>query len=70
MSNANNMDNTNNLSSTSKGNINQLIIVLVEKRRTEKWLAGKVGRDLATVSKWCTDIVQPNLYILRHVAFI
>lgn len=70
MNNINNMDNTSNLSSTSKGDINRLKVVLVEKKRTAKWLAGKIGRDPATVSKWCTNIVQPNLDTLRHVAFI
>lgn len=67
MSNTNNTPNTNNM---PKGDINRLKIVLVEQKRTAKWLAEQVGRDPATVSKWCTNIVQPTLETLRQVAFI
>lgn len=67
MSNTNNTQNTNNM---PKGDIIRLKIVLVEQKRTAKWLAEQVGRDPATVSKWCTNIVQPTLETLRQVAFI
>lgn len=68
-----NMSNTDNLGDTSnmpKGDINRLKVVLVEQKRTAKWLAEQVGRDPATVSKWCTNLVQPNLETLRQVAYI
>lgn len=67
------MSNTDNLGDTSnmpKGDINRLKVVLVEQKRTAKWLAEQVGRDPATVSKWCTNLVQPNLETLRQVAYI
>lgn len=67
MSNTDNIPNTNNM---PKGDINRLKVVLVEQKRTAKWLAKQVGRDPATVSKWCTNIVQPTLETLRQVAFI
>lgn len=67
MRNADNAPNTNNM---PKGDINRLKVVLVEQKRTAKWLAEQVGRDPATVSKWCTNIVQPTLETLRQVAFI
>lgn len=67
MSNTDNTPNTNNM---PKGDINRLKVVLVEQKRTAKWLAEQVGRDPATVSKWCTNIVQPTLETLRQVAFI
>lgn len=70
MNNISNIDNTSNVSSISKGDINRLKVVLVEQKRTAKWLAEKIGRDPATVSKWCTNIVQPNLDTLRQVAVI
>ena len=70
MSNIENTDNTSNISNTPMGDINRLKVVLVEQKRTAKWLAEKIGRDPATVSKWCTNIVQPNLDTLRQVAFI
>ena len=52
----------------SKEDINRLKVVLVEKKRTAKWLAEKVNRDPATVSKWCTNTVPPTLDTLRQVA--
>ena len=52
----------------SKEDINRLKIVLVEQKRTAKWLAEQIGRDPATVSKWCTNTVQPTLDTLRKVA--
>ena len=52
----------------SKEDINRLKIVLVEQKRTAKWLAEQIGRDPATVSKWCTNTVQPTLDTLRPVA--
>lgn len=34
--------------------------MLAEKEKTNKWLAGQVGKDPATVSKWCTNTAQPS----------
>ena len=41
--------------------INRLKVVLAEKKRTNKWLAEQLGKDPATVSKWCTNTIQPNV---------
>ena len=41
--------------------LNRLKVVLAEKKRTNKWLAEQLGKDPATVSKWCTNSAQPNL---------
>ncbi len=51
-------------------NINRIKVVLVEKNKTNKWLAGQLGKDPATVSKWCTNIAQPSLETLIDVAKI
>lgn len=48
--------------------INRLKVVLAEKKRTNKWLAEQLGKDLATVSKWCTNKMQPNLETLIQIA--
>ena len=48
--------------------INRIKAVLAEKRRTNKWLAEKLGRDQATISKWCTNTAQPGLETLMKVA--
>lgn len=50
--------------------INRLKIVLAEKKRTNKWLAEQLGKDQATVSKWCTNSSQPSLEILLQIARI
>lgn len=48
--------------------INRIKLVLVEKKRTNKWLAQELGKDPATVSKWCTNTTQPDLQTLTKVA--
>ncbi|MDE7450523.1 MAG: helix-turn-helix domain-containing protein [Paramuribaculum sp.] len=48
--------------------LNRIKLVLVEKKRTSKWLAQEVGRDPATVSKWCTNVSQPDLYTFKRIA--
>lgn len=50
--------------------INRLKVVLVEKKRTNKWLAEQLGKDPATVSKWCTNTSQPDLQTLTRIAFL
>lgn len=47
---------------------NRLKIVLVEKEKTNKWLAGELGRSEVTVSRWCTNDIQPSLDILWQIA--
>lgn len=42
--------------------------MLVEKQRTSKWLAEQLGRSENTVSKWCTNKVQPSLENLYEIA--
>ena len=48
--------------------INRLKVVLAEKKRTNKWLAEQLGKDPGTVSKWCTNKMQPNLETLVKIA--
>ena len=48
--------------------LNRLKVVLAEKKRTNKWLAEQLGKDPATVSKWCTNSAQPNLENLIEIA--
>ena len=50
--------------------INRLKVVLAEKKRTNKWLAEQLGKDPGTVSKWCTNTMQPNLETLVEIAKI
>ena len=48
--------------------ISRLKVVLAEKKRTNKWLAEQLGKDPATVSKWCTNTIQPNVETLVEIA--
>lgn len=48
--------------------INRIKVVLAEKKRTNRWLAEELGKDPATVSKWCTNTSQPDLSTLKKVA--
>lgn len=48
--------------------INRIKVVLVEKKRTNKWLAEQLKKDPATVSKWCTNTSQPGLETLLEIA--
>ena len=48
--------------------INRLKVVLVEKKKTNKWLAEQLGKAPATVSKWCTNTSQPTLETLLKIA--
>ena len=52
----------------AKKDINRIKIVLVENKRTAKWLADELGKDPAIVSKWCTNSSQPSLETLVQVA--
>lgn len=48
--------------------INRLKVVLVEKKRTSKWLSEQMGVAPSTVSKWCTNSSQPDLGNLLRIA--
>ena len=50
--------------------INRLKIVLVEKKRTGKWLAEQLGKNPSTVSKWCSNVAQPDLVTFVRIATI
>ena len=48
--------------------INRIKVMLAEKGKTNKWLSEQVGKDPATVSKWCTNSSQPDLSTLKKAA--
>ncbi|MBD5358760.1 MAG: helix-turn-helix transcriptional regulator [Bacteroides sp.] len=50
--------------------INRLKVVLVEQNRTGKWLAGQLGKNEATISRWCSNTSQPSLEMLVKIASI
>lgn len=48
--------------------LNRLKVVLVEKKKTSKWLAEELGKNPSTVSKWCTNSSQPDIAILVKIS--
>ena len=48
--------------------INRIKVVLVEKKRTNKWLAEQLGVNPSTVSKWCTNSSHPDLNSLLKIS--
>lgn len=48
--------------------VNRIKLVLVEKKRTSKWLSEQMGVNPSTVSKWCTNTSQPDIASLLRIA--
>ena len=51
-----------------KKKLNRLKLVLVEKDKTGVWLAEQLGVTAVTVSKWCSNITQPDIKTLNEIA--
>lgn len=47
--------------------LNRIRVVLAERDLNNKWLADKLGKDQATVSKWITNTTQPNLETMMQI---
>ncbi|EGK02363.1 hypothetical protein [Dysgonomonas gadei] len=48
--------------------LNILKVILVEKKKIEKWLSEQLGKDLLTVSKWCSNKIQPFGEMVDEIA--
>lgn len=48
--------------------LNRIKLVLVEKKKTGKWLAQELGVSECTVSRWAGNKAQPNLSSLNAIA--
>ena len=48
--------------------INRLKLLLVEKKKTSKWLSEQWGITPSTVSKWCTNTSQPDMETLARIS--
>ena len=62
------LNNHNKVKKMETKDLNRIKVVLVDKKKTNKWLAEQLGKDPATVSKWCTNSAQPNLENLIDIA--
>ena len=49
-------------------NLNRIKVVLVEKGKTSKWLVEEIGKTPCTVSKWCSNSIQPDLQTLDKIS--
>lgn len=50
--------------------LNRIKVVLVERKKTGKWLAEQLGKSACAVSKWCSNTNQPDLQTLNQIADI
>ncbi|MEA5080467.1 MAG: helix-turn-helix transcriptional regulator [Dysgonamonadaceae bacterium] len=53
---------------TDKKVINRIKVVLAENDRTNRWLAEVIGKNEATVSRWCSNKAQPSIDVFRQIA--
>ena len=52
----------------AKKDVNRLKIMLAVTKHSNKWLAEMLGKDQATISKWCTNTCQPDLETLIRIS--
>lgn len=48
--------------------INRIKVVLAENKKTNRWLAESLGKNEATVSRWCTNETQPSIEMFFQIA--
>lgn len=48
--------------------MNRIKVVLVEKQRTNRWLAEQMGKSENTISRWCSNKSQPSILQLQEIA--
>lgn len=53
-----------------KTNLNRLKAVLAEQNRTGVWLSRQMDKNVATVSRWTSNKVQPSVEQLYEIARI
>ncbi|PBQ34681.1 transcriptional regulator [Sphingobacteriaceae bacterium] len=49
---------------------NRIKAVLAEQGKTNNWLAEQLDKNRTTVSKWCTNQMQPTMETLFEIAFV
>lgn len=48
--------------------MNRIKVVLAEKQRTNRWLAEQMGKSENTISRWCSNKLQPSIAQLQEIA--
>ena len=57
-----------NLNKITMNELNRIKVVLVEQKKTGKWLAEQLGVSVTTTSRWCSNSAQPDLQTLSKIA--
>jgi transcriptional regulator with XRE-family HTH domain len=52
----------------AKQKYNRIKLILVEQDKSAKWLADQSGKDKSTVSRWCTNDMQPPIETFYKIA--
>ena len=50
--------------------LNRIKEVLKSEGRTAKWVADRLEVDVATMSRWCNNHIQPSVITLDKIATI
>lgn len=50
--------------------LNRLKVILVEQKKTGKWLAEQLGVSTTTTSRWCSNASQPDLQTLNKISML
>jgi transcriptional regulator with XRE-family HTH domain len=53
---------------SDKKMINRIKVVLAEQGKTNRWLAEAIGKNEATISRWCSNKAQPSIDVFRQIA--
>lgn len=48
--------------------MNRTKVTLVEKQKTNRWLAEQMGKSENTISRWCSNKSQPSIAQLQEIA--
>ena len=50
--------------------MNRIKVTLVEKQKTNRWLAEQMGKSENTISRWCSNTSQPSIAQLQEIAIL
>ena len=62
--------NTTIMSNNQQIVMNRIKVVLVERQKTNRWLAERMGKSENTISRWCSNKTQPSIVQLQEIANI
>ena len=48
--------------------MDRIKVTLVEKQKTNRWLAEQMGKSENTISRWCSNKSQPSIAQLQEIA--